>query len=172
MVSDGDRLLFNKTSLRILLTFLFFIDVSCITGCITITGCSYKLESIRASARLHDNDQNFHNTWNVWINIFPMQLSCNLYYQEEEPSIFDSIFILPATNCHVIIYTPGEEHIDKRHHTREFVHTTYNYTGCPKIKSALGKCLEVAIYGFKLCILYAKREKLDSKPSKPFLGHP
>ena len=45
-------------------------------------------------------------------------------------------------------------------------------TGCPKIKSALGKHLEVAIHGFKLCILYGKREKFGSNPSRPFLGPP
>ena len=44
--------------------------------------------------------------------------------------------------------------------------------GCPKKKSALGKHLEVAIRGFKLCILYGKREKLGSNPSRPFLGPP
>lgn len=58
-----------------------------------------------------------------------MQLSSNLCYQEEEPSILDSIFSLPATNFHVIIDTLGEEHIDQRHHAREFVHTTYHYIG-------------------------------------------
>ena len=45
-------------------------------------------------------------------------------------------------------------------------------TGCPKIKLALGKHLEVAIHGFKLCFLYGKKEKLGSNPSRPFLGHP
>ena len=45
-------------------------------------------------------------------------------------------------------------------------------TGHPKIKSALGKHLEVAFHGFKLCILYGKREKLHSNPSRPLLGHP
>ena len=43
MVRNSDGI-FNKISLRILLTFLFFIDVSCITGCITIAVCSYKLD--------------------------------------------------------------------------------------------------------------------------------
>ena len=39
-------------------------------------------------------------------------------------------------------------------------------TGCPKIKLALGKHLEIAIHGFKLCILYVRREKLGPNPSR------
>ena len=31
-------------------------------------------------------------------------------------------------------------------------------TGCPKIKLALGRPLEIAIHGFKFCILIVKRE--------------
>ena len=40
-------------------------------------------------------------------------------------------------------------------------------TGCPKTKLALGKHLEIAIHGFKMCILHVKREKLGSNPLKP-----
>ena len=58
------------------------------------------------------------------------------------------------------------------HCTKLMKYRKFLYTGCPKIKLALGKHLEVAIHGFKLCILYGKREKLGSNPSRPFLGHP
>ena len=51
-------------------------------------------------------------------------------------------------------------------------HICLSSTGCPKIKSGLGKPLEIAIHGFKLCILYVKREKFGPNPSRPFLGHP
>ena len=45
-------------------------------------------------------------------------------------------------------------------------------TGCPKIKLALGKHLEIATHGFLLCILYVKRDKLGANPLKPLLIHP
>ena len=32
--------------------------------------------------------------------------------------------------------------------------------GCPKIKLTLGKHLEIATNGFKMCKLYVKRDKL------------
>ena len=53
-------------------------------------------------------------------------------------------------------------------------HLSNFYTGCPKIKSALGKYLEIATHGFKMCILYVKREKLGPNPSRPLtlIGHP
>ena len=43
-------------------------------------------------------------------------------------------------------------------------------TGCPKIKSALGKHLEVAIHGFKLCILYCNWEKYFAAISRKLGG--
>ena len=45
-------------------------------------------------------------------------------------------------------------------------------TGCPQKKSALGKYLEIATHGFKMCILYVKRDKLGPNPSRPLIGHP
>ena len=39
-------------------------------------------------------------------------------------------------------------------------------------KSALGKYLEIATHGFKICILNVKREKLGPNPSRPLIGHP
>ena len=45
-------------------------------------------------------------------------------------------------------------------------------TGCPKIKLALGKHLEIASHGFKMFILYVKRDKLGPNPSRPLIGHP
>ena len=39
-------------------------------------------------------------------------------------------------------------------------------TGCPKKKLALGKLLEIPTHGFKMCILYVKRDKLGPNPSK------
>ena len=44
-------------------------------------------------------------------------------------------------------------------------------TGCPKTKLALGKHLEIAIHGFKMCILHVKRDKLGPNLSKHLLGH-
>ena len=35
------------------------------------------------------------------------------------------------------------------------------YTGCPKIKLALGKCLEIATHGSKMCNLNVERDKLE-----------
>ena len=46
------------------------------------------------------------------------------------------------------------------------------YTGCPKIKLAFGKHLEISTHGFKMCILYVKRDKLGPNPSRPLIGHP
>ena len=47
-----------------------------------------------------------------------------------------------------------------------------NTTGCPKKKSALGKHLKIASHGFKMFILYVKRDKLGPNPSRPLLSHP
>ena len=44
--------------------------------------------------------------------------------------------------------------------------------GCPKIKLALGKRLEIATHGFKIFTLNVKRDKLGPNPSGPLLGHP
>ena len=35
-------------------------------------------------------------------------------------------------------------------------------TGCPPKKLALGKHIEIATHGFKMCILYVKRDKLGT----------
>ena len=43
--------------------------------------------------------------------------------------------------------------------------------GVPK-KSALGKHLNIATHGFKMCILYFKKDKLGPNPSRPLKGHP
>ena len=45
------------------------------------------------------------------------------------------------------------------------------YTGCPKIKLAFGKRLEIATHGFKMCILNIKRDKLGPNPLGHLLGH-
>ena len=45
-------------------------------------------------------------------------------------------------------------------------------TGCPKTKLALGKHLNIATHGFKMCILYFKKDKLGPNPSRPLKGHP
>jgi len=45
------------------------------------------------------------------------------------------------------------------------------YMVSPK-KLALGKYLEIATHGFKICILNVKREKLGPNPSRPLIGHP
>ena len=39
-------------------------------------------------------------------------------------------------------------------------------------KLALGKHLEFATIGFKMCILNVKKDKLGPNPSEPLLGHP
>ena len=51
--------------------------------------------------------------------------------------------------------------------------TMKKYRVSPK-KLALGKYLEIATHGFKMCILYVKREKLGPNPSSPLtlIGHP
>ena len=49
---------------------------------------------------------------------------------------------------------------------------TYISTGGPKIKLALANHLEIAIHGFKMCILHVKGDELNSNPSRPLLGHP
>ena len=41
-----------------------------------------------------------------------------------------------------------------------------------KKKSALGKHLDIATHGFKMCILYFEKDKLGSNPSRPLKGHP
>ena len=57
------------------------------------------------------------------------------------------------------------------------VHKTINSanshftTGCPKIKLALGKQLEIAIHGFKMSILHVKRDELGPNPLKALHGH-
>ena len=50
--------------------------------------------------------------------------------------------------------------------------TIYTSTGCPKKKLALGKHLNIATHGFKMCILYFKKDKLGPNPSRPLKGHP
>ena len=46
-------------------------------------------------------------------------------------------------------------------------------TGCPKIKTALGKYLELALYGFQMIPFYSKEDLLGhDDPSGPLLGHP
>ena len=40
----------------------------------------------------------------------------------------------------------------------------YTNTGCPKTKLALGKHLNIATHGFKMCILYLKKDKLCHNP--------
>ena len=39
-------------------------------------------------------------------------------------------------------------------------------TGCPKKKLALGKRVNIATHGFKMCILYFKKDKLGPNPSR------
>ena len=43
--------------------------------------------------------------------------------------------------------------------------------GVPK-KLALGKYLEIATHGFKMCIFYVKRDKLGPNPSRLLIVHP
>ena len=57
-------------------------------------------------------------------------------------------------------------------HTSDSALKEIKSTGCPKKKSALGKQIEIATHGFKMCILYVKRDKLGPIPSRPLLGHP
>ena len=45
-------------------------------------------------------------------------------------------------------------------------------TGCPKKKLALRKRVNIATHGFKMCILYFKKDKLGPNPSRPLKGHP
>ena len=47
-----------------------------------------------------------------------------------------------------------------------------NNTGCPKIKLALGKHLELALHGFQIGISNSKNDLLCHDHSGPLLGHP
>ena len=64
-------------------------------------------------------------------------------------------------------YYPEQEYKIKRkmlhkHHIHfRYSHCSFfiiHYTGCPKIKSALGKHLQIAVHGFKMCVLDVKRD--------------
>ena len=46
-----------------------------------------------------------------------------------------------------------------------------NVQGVQK-KSALGKHLDIATHGFKMCILYFEKDNLGPNPSRPLKGHP